>query len=206
MKKSVQKLFKKEFPKLDISVNDIFTDGMLKPKKRFDMNLYWKYSSICTTVLLIISLVFIGVIMSDQSIENNEYQFINDIPVNFTEDNNVLSNEEIDELRKYCEYGFKYESAYLVEVDENVDLYIFEGKTYKLDGEGGHINQTVYIYVFDYQEEDFNIIIRNNEFEAVVNKNNRYGILGIIDENEPTSIKFSLSYLDKVTKYLFEKE
>ena len=203
--KQFKKLFKEEFNKqynINLTTKDVFQPNDFKTK-RFNINNYWKYSSICSTCLLIISLVFIGYLLKfqiDLGYGASTFQTIY-----FTEDNNILTNEELDEIAVICDGGFKNKEAQYLVIDKDVTMYVYNGKMY-VDVNGKLESQYVYIYVFDFQNNNRNIILNVGDSEYVVNKDNRYGILSSIDEDEKQEIIFTLTYYGDSDKYLYKGE
>ena len=82
-------------------------------------------------------------------------------------------------------------------------MYVYKGmKIKKLDTS---VNiENVYFYVFDFKESSQNIILNVGEKEIVVNKDNRYGILGTIEETKKQEIYFNLSYYGNSNNYLYK--
>ena len=199
-----KKLFKEEYQKTynhNLTLNDIFQNGELKPKKRFDINKYWKYSSICSTCLLIICLVIIGMMVFK---ENNLYAHTFQT-ITFTENNNILTEEEFYEFNLICDGGFKKKSAQYLKIDEEVTLYVYKGIIYKV------INNKLeqmysYFYVIDFNDSNRNILINVDNQEIVVNQDNRYGILDSINVNEKQEILFTLTYYGQSRKCLYNGE
>lgn len=201
--KKFDKLFKEEFNNKyqhNLTI-DLYKDE-LKPTKRFNINQYWKYSSICSTCLLIISLVFIGILLMKLNPNNNHINF-EFKTITFTEDNNILTNEEIDGMSITADGGFKKKQAKYLNIDESLTMYVYEGMKIKELDTGVNI-ENVYFYVFDFKDSSQNIILNVGEKEIVVNKDNRYGILGTIEENKVQEIHFTLSYYGNSSNYLYK--
>lgn len=201
--KKFDKLFKEEFNNKyqhNLTI-DLYKDE-LKPTKRFNINQYWKYSSICSTCLLIISLVFIGVLLMRINPDNNPINF-EFKTITFTEDNNILTEEEKQYAGNICDGGFKKKQAKYLNIDESLTMYVYKGlKSDVINENVEYIN--VYFYVFDFKDSSQNIILNVGEKEIVVNKDNRYGILGTIEENKVQEIHFTLSYYGNSNNYLYK--
>lgn len=201
--KKFDKLFKEEFNNKyqhNLTI-DLYKDE-LKPTKRFNINQYWKYSSICSTCLLIISLVFIGILLMKLNPDNNSINF-GFKTITFTEDNNILTEEELKNSIQFCDGGFKKKQAKYLNIDESLTMYVYKGirnavKDEKLE------RMSVYFYVFDFKDSSQNVILNVGEKEIVVNKDNRYGILGTIEENKVQEIHFTLSYYGNSSNYLYK--
>ena len=84
-------------------------------------------------------------------------------------------------------------------------MYVFKGKMY-VDVNGKFEPYCVYLYVFDFQSSNRNIILNVGTTEYVVNKDNRHGILSSIDEDEKQEIIFTLTYYGDSDKYLYKGE
>lgn len=198
-----EKLFKEEFNNKyqhNLSI-DLYKDE-LKPTKRLNIYQYWKYSSICSTCLLIISLVFIGVLLMKLNPSNNirdrEFKTIT-----FTEDNNILTEEEKQYSRKICDGGFHVDNAKYLNIDESLTMYVYRGiKSEVIDDKIEYEN--IYFYVFDFQDSKQNIILTVENKEIVINKDNRYGILDTIEDNLVQEINFTLSYYGNSNNYLYK--
>ena len=68
-----EKLFKEEFNKqynINLTTKDVFQPDDFKTK-RFNINNYWKYSSICSTSLLIVCLIIIGCLLIQLNPKSN---------------------------------------------------------------------------------------------------------------------------------------
>ena len=199
-----EKLFKEEFNKqynINLTTKDVFQPDDFKTK-RFNINNYWKYSSICSTSLLIVCLIIIGCLLIQlnpkSNFNNHKFQTIY-----FTENNNVLTEDELDETILICDGGFFKDTAKYLVIDKDVIMYVFKGKMY-VDVNGKFEPYCVYLYVFDFQSSNRNIILNVGTSEYVVNKDNRYGILSSIDEDEKQEIIFTLTYYGDSDKYLYK--
>lgn len=201
--KKFDKLFKEEFNNKyqhNLTI-DLYKDE-LKPTKRFNINQYWKYSSICSTCLLIISLVFIGILLMKLNPDNNSINF-EFKTITFTEDNNILTNEEIDGMSITADGGFYKDNAKYLNIDESLTMYVYKGTKIK-SIDSGVKSVYVYFYVFDFKESSQNIILNVGEKEIVVNKDNRYGILGMLEKDLDQEIYFTLSYYGNSNNYLYK--
>lgn len=201
--KKFDKLFKEEFNnKYQHSLTiDLYKDE-LKPTKRFNINQYWKYSSICSTCLLIISLVFIGILLMKLNPDNNPINF-EFKTITFTEDNNILIEEELKNSIQLCDGGFYKDTAKYLNIDESLTMYVYKGIRNKIVNDVIEF-ENVYFYVFDFKDSSQNIILNVGEKEIVVNKDNRYGILGTIEETKKQEIYFTLSYYGNSNNYLYK--
>ena len=199
-----EKFFNEEFNKkynINLKTKDLFQETDFNPKSI--INNYWKYSSICSTCLLIISLVFIGYLLTFKlDLGYGESKFQN---VNFTEENNILTEEEIIYFRELCDNGFYKDTAKYLELDNDITMYVYKGKIY-VDVNGKLKTNYIYFYFFTFNNSNRNIILNVDDNEYVVNKDNRYGILDIIDETKKQEIIFSLSYYGDSDKYLYKGE
>lgn len=206
--KEFKKQFKDEYQiayNHNLTLKDIFQNNELKPKKRFNINNYWKYSSICSTCLLIISLVFIGIIFINGVNPINELGEHNFEIINFTEDNNILTEEEIYEFKTVCDGGFYKDTAKYLKIDDEITMYVYVGLKSISNGNGLEY-QNIYFYVFDFTNSNRNMIIDVNDQEIVVNKDNRSGILNSLESNEKQEILFTLTYSGESNKYLYKAE
>lgn len=198
-----EKLFKEEFNNKyqhNLSI-DVYKDE-LKPTKRLNINQYWKYSSICSTCLLIISLVFIGVLLMKLNPSNTLYDDTFKT-ITFTEDNNILTEEEKQYSRKICDGGFYLRNAKYLNIDESLTMYVYRGIKIKTT-DNDVKSENIYFYVFDFQDSKQNIILTVEDKEIVINKDNRYGILDTIDEDLVQEIYFTLSYYGNSNNYLYK--
>ncbi len=206
--KEFKKQFKDEYQiayNHNLTLNDIFQNNELKPKKRFNVNNYWKYSSICSTCLLILSLVFIGIIFINGGKPINELSVHNFKTINFTENNNILTEEELHEFNIICDGGFKKKSAKYLKIDNEITMYVYVGlKSITNSSELEY--QNIYLYVFDFNNSNRNMIINVNDQEMVVNKDNRSGILDSLDGSKKQEILFNLTYYGESNKYLYKAE
>ena len=118
--KRFDEIFKNEFNKVynsDITAKDIFEPGSLKPTKK---KIYWKYSMIMISLVVIIISVFIGI----KSYNISNYGDAIFEKVYFNETNNILTSEEVLDIKSYCDYGFLVDQARYTKLD-NILVFIF---------------------------------------------------------------------------------
>ena len=193
--KRFDEIFKNEFNKVynsDITAKDIFEPGSLKPTKK---KTYWKYSTIMLSLAVIIISVFIGI----NHLKINYYVEIDFEKVYFNENNNILTEEEILDIKSYCDYGFLVDQARYTKLDNNLSFYVYEGQKYYIDG-NNHVIQNVYIYVFDIKDEDLNIVINIDGKDINASKEHRYGVLKVFEETDNQILEFSISYNNTTKK------
>lgn len=189
--KHFDQTLKKEFDKTykaDIRVQDIFEPDQLKPTKQLKTTSYYKWASVTLSLAFIVVSVFIGI-----SCFNNNYKDIKFETIYFNENNNILSLEEVNDIKSYCDYGFFKDKARYTEITDDITLYIYEGRKNYVKDSLMKI-QNVYFYVFDFACEDCNIVINIDNQEKVANKEARYGILKVLEETDEQNIAFTLSY------------
>ena len=88
---------------------------------------------------------------------------------------------------------------------ESTDSTVWtKGGYASLYGESKIEYENIYFYVFDFQDSKQNIILTVEDKEIVINKDNRYGILGTIEDNLVQEIYFTLSYYGNSNNYLYK--
>lgn len=193
--KRFDEIFKNEFNKVynsDITAKDIFEPGSLKPTKK---KIYWKYSMIMISLVVIIISVFIGI----KSYNISNYGDAIFEKVYFNETNNILTSEEVLDIKSYCDYGFLVDQARYTKLDNNLSLYIYEGKS-SYEANEKMRTKDVYIYVFDIKDEDLNIVINIDEKDINASKEHRYGVLKVFEETDNQILEFSISYNNTTKK------
>lgn len=203
--KKFDQLLKKEFSKTygcDITTKDLVGAEFVKREKKFNINLYWKYSSICTSLLLVISLVCLSMIpfKDDSNVEkfvDSSFEMVYD---------KGLSEEKVKSIRKICDFMFDNEVAFEKEVDEGITMYIYIGAGFKSFETNNKEIQMVYLYAFTFEDNNRNVIINVDGTEIVVNSENDFGVLGCYDKpvvGSTLEVEFSLTYLNNTKYYLF---
>ncbi len=196
--KHFDQTLKKEFDKTykaDISVQDIFEPDQLKPSKKLKTTSYYKWASITLSLVFIMVSVFIGIQYVHFNNNHNDFVFGT---IYFNENNNILSSEEVNDIKNYCDYDFFKDKARYTEITDDITLYIYDGRKSYVKDSLMEI-QNVYFYVFDFACEDCDVVIRIDNQEKVANKETRYGILKVLEETDEQNIAFTLSY-DNITK------
>lgn len=208
--KEFNKFFTEEFNKQNsnpLTINDIFEENSFKHKTKFwETNKFWKLCTINLSCLLVICLVTIGILLNNNiNILKNQNDLFNNSEFNditFTDDNNVMTEEERLQAINICDFGFKSYLAKYVEINEQITMYIYSGIKW---GHGSDYlkYQNIYFYVFTFKEDNKNIIITINNQEIVVNQNNRFGILTSIDKTANQEFHFTLTYNEQSQKYRY---
>lgn len=196
--KHFDKLFKQEFDKtynINITTKDIFEENQLKRTNQISNKPYYKLTTIGLSLIFIILSVLIGIKYIHFNNNYNDFVFET---VYFDETNNILNSEEIKEIKKYCDYGFLKNEARYSKIADDITLYVYEGRKSYINNKVME-TQIIFIYVFDFDNEDCDIVINIDNQELVANKEARYGILKVFEKTEDKKMKFTLSYRN-VTK------
>lgn len=207
--KEFKQMFKKEFQEKypnKLHTSDIFEEGQLK-KKTFTYKNYcfWKYSSITSICLLLICFVFIGLLSNEAYSNNQKFDNVYLEEIMFDQGVDIITEEEYDDLKTICDGGIHSRRAKYFTIDDSLTLYVYKGVKNVVVNDKV-IFENVYIYLFDFKDNNRNVILNVNNQEIVVNADSRYGILTSINENERQEIEFSLSYNSNCYNVVYDGE
>lgn len=205
-KQNFKKVFIHEFKNTynsNIKVTDFIPQEELSTTKKVSIS--WKYATVFTIFLLIISVGLLGVGVFN----TNDDEFIDEKfeKGSFEEYKDNLSEEALTTIYSICDSGIDGNTVYYVDITEDITLYIYKGIN-----EGDFVNngieeETIYekhfFYVFEIKDETKNVDLLINGIVIDIDKDNNFGLLGSMKEETKTNIKFDIVYKNKVKEYVF---
>ena len=203
-KQNFKSIFVNEFKNTynsNIKVTDFIPQDELTTTKKVSIS--WKYATVFTMLLLMISIGLIGFKMYNAY--KDEFLEILFVDVNVKEIEKVLSQEDLNEILKQYESDLKKCSVYYTDITKDISLYIYKGYVLDkfvdsaVDSEAKY--EYVYFYAFDIKNDDLNIVIDDIVFK--IDEGNNWGFLYSVKETDQISIKFNIIYKNKVKEYVF---
>ncbi len=207
--KKFDSLLKQEFQRkynYDLHASDIEGLDLIK-KKKFDINLYWKWSSICSTCLVVVLLAFFligyntGLLstlyhfkLNNNGLENPEY---------------VLTLDERMFIMKECNYNVDFEPELIINLKDNTKLYIYRCVKFEYFSDDNiTYNNIYYCSIKGYDPERFEgLTITIDKQKLVLNKEQTICKLGEFLYSEFGShnneVSFKVKYKGTTTRYMF---